>query len=195
MIVVAIIEILAAVAYANLVHFQMRTKAGEGKLTLVSLRSSEGGYFSESGTYIAMAPEPFTTGSVTTPAGTAVGASKRDWLPCPPFIAMASAGHCIMGFFPEGPTFYDYGVATLNPNVAIAPGTVNIEFFAGTASDIDGDLNDNIWVLVVPQQSGITTLAPGGGLAGCVDVNDPYGVPGLCNQVGHCGNGMGYSTF
>ena len=43
MIVVAIIEILAAVAYANLVHFQMRTKAGEGKLTLVSLRSSEGG--------------------------------------------------------------------------------------------------------------------------------------------------------
>ena len=67
MIVVAIIEILAAIAYTNLVHFKMRTKAGEGTLTLVRLGSSEGGYFSEPGTYIAMAPEPFTTGGVTTP--------------------------------------------------------------------------------------------------------------------------------
>jgi len=100
-----------------------------------------------------------------------------------------------MGFFPEGPTFYDYGVATVNPNVSIAPGTVNIEFFAGSASDIDDDLINNIWGLVVPQQSGITTLAPGGGLSGCVDVNDPYGVPGMHNQVGPCGNGMGYSAF
>ena len=195
MIVVAIIGLLTAIAYPNFVRFQLRSKAGEGKLNLVSLRSLEGAYFGEFGTYIAMPPEPFTTGGVATPAGTPVGSAKRDWLPCPPFITMASAGHCIIGYFPEGPTFYDYGVATLVANPAIAPGNVNTEYFADAASDIDGDLALNIWGLVVPQQNGVSTLAPGGGPSGCFDVNDAYGIPGVRNQVGPCGAGFGYSQF
>src|SRR5688500_7382264 len=55
MIVVAIIGILAAIAIPNFVRFQLRSKAGEGKLNLVAIRSAEGGYFGEYGRYVAMA--------------------------------------------------------------------------------------------------------------------------------------------
>ena len=38
-------------------------------------------------------------------------------------------------------------------------------------------------------------LAPGAAANGCTEVIDPYGVPGLRNQVGPCGAGMGYTQF
>jgi len=194
MIVVAIIGILAAIAIPNFVRFQLRSKAVEGKLNLVAIRSAEGGYFGEFGTYIRMAPEPFTTGGVTAPAGTLVGTAKRDWLPCLPPITMASPGHCIMGFAPEGPTYYDYGVSTVVANTAIAPGAVNVEYFADALSDIDGDANNNNWGLQVPQQDGTT---PGGlaGPNGCATVVDEYGNPDLLSSVGPCAVGMGSTIF
>lgn len=194
MIVVAIIGILAAIAIPNFVRFQLRSKAGEGKLNLVAIRSAEGGYFGEFGTYIAMAAEPLTTGGVTAPAGTLIGSAKRDWLPCPAVITMASPGHCIMGYFPEGPTYYDYAVATAVANGAIAPGNVNVEYFADAASDIDGDLNNNFWGLQVPQQNG---LVPAGlaGPSGCLTVVDEYGNPNLLSAVGPCAVGMGSTIF
>ena len=90
MIVVAIIGILAAIAIPNFMRFQLRSKAGEGKLNLTGLRISENSYFAAHGTYIQMLPEPFTTGGVMVAAGTPVGAAKRDWLPCVLPITMAS---------------------------------------------------------------------------------------------------------
>ena len=186
MIVVAIIGILAAIAIPNFVRFQLRSKAGEGKLNLVAIRSAEGGYFGEFGTYIRMAAAP---GGALATAG--VGSVKQNWAPCPPAITMASAGHCIVGYFPEGPTYYNYGVSTANAN-----GTVNSSYFADAASDIDDDNTLNVWGLEVPTQNSTaatgltgTNTCPAGGV-----VTD-LGTTGLFNQVGPCGVGMGTSIF
>jgi prepilin-type N-terminal cleavage/methylation domain-containing protein len=45
MIVVAIIGILAALAIPNFIQFQLRSKAGEGKVNLAAIRTAEEGYF------------------------------------------------------------------------------------------------------------------------------------------------------
>jgi type IV pilus assembly protein PilA len=195
MIVVAIIGILAAIAIPNFLRFQLRSKAGEGKLNLTALRVSEKGYFGEYGTYIQMLPEPFTTGGVMVPAGTVIGGAKRDWLPCVLPITMASPGHCIMGWFPEGPTYYDYAINTIVANAALAAGNINDEFFADARSDIDDDTTNNLWGVVVPREDGVSTLAPGGGMAGCVDVIDEFGTPGVRAMVGPCVLGHGTTVF
>ncbi len=72
MIVVAIIGILAAIAIPNFLKFQMRSKAGEGKVNLAAIRTAELSYFAEMGTYM---PWPLT------PAA-APNSQKRAWTPC-----------------------------------------------------------------------------------------------------------------
>ncbi len=52
MIVVAIIGVLAAIAIPNFLKFQIRSKAGEGKVNLAAIRTAEEAYFSEIGTYL-----------------------------------------------------------------------------------------------------------------------------------------------
>jgi len=190
MIVVAIIGILAAIAIPNFIRFQLRSKAGEGKLNLVAMRTSEGSYFGEYGTYIQMAPEPLTTGVV---AGAIPASSKRVWGPCPAAIVMGDPGYCIMGFQPEGPTYYDYAVGTVNANTALAPATMNVDYFAVAESDIDGDGNGNFWGLVVPDASGLQNAPTP--IGGCADVNDEFGNPGLRGSVGPCGVGFGQTIF
>ncbi len=186
MIVVAIIGILAAIAIPNFIRFQLRSKAGEGKLNLVAIRSAEGSYFGEFGTYIQMLAEPLTTG------GAIPSSAKRVWAFCPPVIVMGSPGHCIMGFAPEGPTYYDYGVGTVTLNTALTPATMNVDYFASAQSDIDGDTFSNIWGLQVPDASGATAAVD---LLACGSVLDAFGAPNLLGSVGPCGIGMGQTIF
>ena len=187
MIVVAIIGILAAIAIPNFIRFQLRSKAGEGKLNLVAIRSAEGGYFGEFGSYIQMAMEPQASG-LPIPAS-----SKRVWPPCPAIITMGGPGHCIMGYAPEGPTYYDYGVGTVNANTLLGPGAMNVDYFAAAESDIDGDVTYNYWGIVVPRTDGLT-FAPSPHV-GCPDINDEFGIAGLRGSVGPCGVGFGQSVF
>jgi type IV pilus assembly protein PilA len=181
MTVVGIIGLLAALAIPNFMRFQVRAKAAEGKLNLTAIRSAEGSYFGEVGTYVPMAAAP----------GGVPISTKRAWAACPAPITRASPGHCVIGFFPEGPTYYNYGVATSNP-----AGQVNTNYYADAASDIDGDGVVNIWGLLVLTQN--TFVAPGYvGVNGCPRTGplDNRGVPGLLNQVGPCALGDGTSIF
>jgi len=183
LIVVVIIGILAAIAIPNFVRFQLRSKAGEGKLNLVAIRSAEGGYFGEYGSYVDMASAPVAPG--------AVGSTKNAWVACPNPITLADPGHCIMGFFPEGPTYYSYGVTNTNGANGVAG---NVSYFADAVSDIDGDTTLNMWGLDVPAQNVLapTALATKGG---CTQVLDDLSAPGLLNQVGPCDIGFGTTVF
>ena len=195
MIVVAIIGILAAIAIPNFIRFQLRSKAGEAKLNLVAIRTAEGGYFGEFGSYIDMlAVEPQSTGLDPV----APGSTKRRWSACPATITMGDPGHCIMGFFPEGPTYYDYGVATDGPgNAALAPGSVATEFWADALSDIDGDGNPNMWAIRQPQQGTVDAMAGGtaAGPNGCAQVMDEFGNDQLYSAIGPCDIGHGQTIF
>jgi type IV pilus assembly protein PilA len=190
MIVVAIIGILAAIAIPNFIRFQLRSKASEGKLNLVAIRSAEGSYFGEYGTYIAQVAEPQTNG--VAPTGPPSSA-KRVWGPCPAAITMADPGNCITGYAPEGPTYYDYAVGTANANTALSATTMNVDYFAAAESDIDGDGASNFWGLVVPDSSG-ASAAPTP-IGGCADVNDEFGNAGLRGSIGPCAVGMGQTIF
>jgi prepilin-type N-terminal cleavage/methylation domain-containing protein len=187
MIVVAIIGVLAAVAIPSFQLFQLRTKAGEVRLNLTGLRSAEGGYFGEYGTFVQMVSAPGAPGTATS--------NKVPWVPCLNPITLLSPGHCIMGFFPEGPTYYNYAVA-IGPDGANG-GPSDTRYWADAESDVDGDGIRNYWGLNVPDQNGATVAAS---VLGCSStaagtvIDGSTGLP-LRNQVGPCGAGMGVTVF
>lgn len=190
MIVVAIIGVLATISIPNFQRFALRSKAGEAKLNLTAIRSAEGAYFGEYGTYVRASVEP----SGRSAAGT-IGSSKRPWRPCPALITLNdSTGFCVMGFAPEGPTYFDYEVATLNSNVGRTVATMDVEYFAAANSDIDGDRNPNQWGVMIPDGSGNAT-PPALVALTCPAVLDDTGAPGLLGSPGPCGPGMGHSIF
>ncbi len=183
MIVVAIIGILAAIAIPNFIKFQLRAKAGEGKVNLAAIRTSEESYFADAGTYTGWPAEP----------GVAPVQTKAAWFgpaatatPCTvPVPAVGDPGYCFIGWQPEGDVFYQYAVAVANTAGGASPN----EFFADAQSDIDGDTTLNTWGIAVPDLAGTTTLMPGGGLLGCINVvnlTDPTSATFSLGQVGPC---------
>ncbi len=183
MIVVAIIGILAAIAIPNFLKFQMRSKAGEGKVNLAAIRTAELSYFAEMGTYM---PWPLT------PA-TAPNSQKRAWTPCPNFPPQAGdPGYCYIGWSPEGDVYYGYIVATDSP----PPST---QFFAVGESDIDGDGTLNLWGYQKPDTSGQFTI---GATQGCntvlnVELSTTSGANvAVTQQVGPCNSPLfGITVF
>jgi type IV pilus assembly protein PilA len=144
MIVVAIIGILAAIAIPNFIRFQLRSRAGEGKVELAALRTAEESYFSEYQTYVTVGSMPNAVG-VYGLGG--VGSIKQPWDPaqgaqpsadCAPPLPVPAPGHCIIGWMPEGPTYYNYGA--LATPVALPPA-----YYASAASDIDNEGTVNVW--------------------------------------------------
>jgi type IV pilus assembly protein PilA len=179
MIVVAIIGILAAIAIPNFLRFQLRAKAGEGKVNLAAIRTAEEGFFAEFSTYIAastLSPVPEAN----------VGISKNPWTD--------NGGFGDMGFAPEGDVYYTYGVE-VGAN-ASAPG--NDRFTATAISNIDGAGAVNVWGYVKPNAGG-TAIAGTLASAGNCPATGTYDVATATNTllqvVGPCGSGMGQSIF
>jgi len=145
MIVVAIIGILAAIAIPNFIRFQLRSRAGEGKINLAAIRTAEESYLAEFGRYVPFASTPQAMGTIGMGG---VGSIKVLWAPCPVPLAPGSPGHCIIGWRPDGPTYYNYVVAT-DPTAT--------SFTAASESDIDAELTINYWGFEGPNTAGVVT--------------------------------------
>ena len=185
MIVVAIIGILAAISGQLFYRFQLRSKASEAKLNLAGIRTAEGGYFGEFGTYVNVAPTP---GAPNT--------QKQAWTPCPAAVTMGTAqDYCIMAFFPEGPTYFEYTVVGSTGGNGV--GVRNSDYFAQARSDIDGDAVINAWGLEVPAAGSAASTLPGTDPnCGIGRVLDDGGNLGALNVVGRCNLvGMGSTIF
>jgi len=179
MIVVAIIGILAAIAIPNFLRFQLRSKAGEGKVNLAAIRSAEEGYFAEFGTYVAgtASPSAWTAGSPAT--------QKTTWAD--------AGGFDVMGWAPEGSVYYQYAVRTTGSSPFV-------EFLAEAQSDIDGDgTNVNVWGYVKPAAGAASATFDGtfqsSACKGSGMYNPVTGASDQIETVGPCAAGMGQSIF
>jgi type IV pilus assembly protein PilA len=185
MIVVAIIGILAALAIPNFIQFQLRSKAGEGKVNLAAIRTAEEGYFAEFGTYILTTPSP---------AAWAKGAAAVRKIPWADAGA-APNNFSTMGWSPEGDVHFQYA-AKGGPTGALVKGSPpNSYFTADAQSDLDGDTTVNVWGYIAPIPG---TTAGIVGLLGCPagGAYDPIaGSNVLLEVVGPCAAGMAQSIF
>ena len=184
MIVVAIIGILAAIAIPNFLKFQLRSKAGEGKLNLSGIRTAQESYFAETGTFQMWGSTPNAVGTV--------GSQKAAWgVVCGVPPLPLDPGFCFIGWEPEGDVYFNYQV---NTDGAAGPNAIpSNQFFAAGESDIDGDATLNYWGLMKPDISNILTVAAP---MGCTNViNKQTGNP-MRHQVGPCDNAdFGLNVF
>ncbi len=181
MIVVAIIGILAAVAIPNFIRYQLRTRAGEGRINLAAIRTAEEAYLAEFGRYV-----PF----VSTPnaPGVGLGAVKTPWVACPIPVVPASPGHCILGWEPDGLTYYNYVAAT---------DATATSFVATCESDIDAEFTINYWGFERSNAAGIVTAAsgnPGCPVGSVLDMTANPPVPSR-DIVGPCAFDFGSTVF
>ncbi|HXK25851.1 MAG TPA: prepilin-type N-terminal cleavage/methylation domain-containing protein [Myxococcota bacterium] len=203
MIVVAIIGILAAIAIPNFIKFQLRSKAGEGKVNLAAIRTAEESYFAEAGTYMDWVATPTAPapGQKTPFFGTSYPgcpAAGTAW-------TAGSAGMCWIGWQPEGDVFYSYEVfgGALGATVAVDPTatppvTAN-EFYAGAVADIDADAVLNSWGVNQPDINGVAMAAPAftnGTVCTALGPVDSGTGAAVLGQVGPCeSNDMGRNIF
>ena len=177
MIVVAIIGILAAIAIPNFLRFQLRAKAGEGKVNLAAIRTAEEGFFAEFSTYVeASTLSPRTEG--------ALDVQKMVWTD--------NGGFDQMGWGPEGNVYYSYSA-----EVGPAGGPPFNHYTAQALSDIDDDDAINVWGYVKPNTAG-TAIAGTTATAGNCPVGGTYDAQTggtLLETVGPCAVNFGQSIF
>ena len=158
MIVVTIIGVLASIAIPLFRNNQLRSKTTEGRTNLAAIRGLENARFSEYDAYLAVAPEPPLI----------PGAAVTAFNP--------ASGFAALGFSPEGPVYFSYGVTVSADGVG---------FTADAGADIDADGFVQFWGYAKPDNVG--TL--GAGQVGC-------NTAGLDSEkVGPCSPADGRSVF
>ena len=176
MIVVAIIGILAAIAIPSMLRFQLRSRAGEGKVNLAALRTAQEAYMAEFARYMPFVSTPQPSGVIGVGG---VGSQKVSWPACPIPLLPGSPGYCFIGWLPDGPTYYNYTVVT-DPAAS--------SFSATAESDIDADGNVNYWGFERTNVVGVVTAPsanPGCPVGSVLNLSANPPVPAT-NVVGPC---------
>jgi len=140
MVAVALIGILAATATASFQLYQLRSKRSEALMNLAALRKTQLAYFHESGGFV-LAP--------SSPGLGVPGPDKQNWQAVG-FSPIPGAGFDLLGWEPEGPTFFDYDSNAVNngPNGPC--------FTAAAYGDTDGDGFLSVFLYVQPDSAGNT---------------------------------------
>jgi type IV pilus assembly protein PilA len=185
MLVVAIIGVLAAVAIPDFLRFQMRAKASECKTNLKAIAVGEESFRAEHGTYVAATTEP-----AAVPRG-----QKTSW-PITDCSAPAWSGHgfCLIGWMPEGETYYQYEVVAA-PSPAASAGVLDV-FTADAASDIDGDgATSSFGYVKGTDATGANAVAGNLGCSGTGTFDHATMSAGVFATVGPCDATSGLSVF
>ena len=151
MITVALIGILSATAIASFRFYQLRSKRSEAAANLAALRTTQLAYFHEAGGYVMASPSPALAGHPN--------ADKANWMAGGGIFSSdgPGAGFDVIGWVPEGPTYYDYdtNVVNVGPNGPL--------FTAAAYGDTDGDTFLSVWLYVQPDSAGNTLPSQLGG--------------------------------
>ncbi len=186
MIVMAIIGVIATIAIPSLTRLQLRSRAAEAKVNLAGIRTAEEAYLSEFGSYVALASAPQAMGVIGLGG---FGNERMPWPPCPNPLGPGGPGHCIIGWRPDGSTYYNYAVS-LSPAAN--------SFSAAAESDIDADGAINYWGMERPNLLGVMTAPaanPGCPIGAVLNMTAAPPVAGTVNSIGPCGLGFGVSIF
>lgn len=164
MVTVAIIGILAATAIAGFQNFQLRSRRSEALSNLASVRTAQTAFFNESGGYVFAVPSP---------AFAPLGPSKQNWYNRGSFSPVPNTGFDVLGWNPEGGTYYDYDSNTVN-------GPNGWALTAAAYGDTDGDGTISAFLYVVPDSTGAVLPS---NLLGLTTVWDPGTCQPLTNTV------------
>ncbi len=159
MITVAIIGILAASAATGYNFFQLRSRRAEATSNLASVKTAQLAYFHEASGYITAAPSPGLPGFPNT--------TKQNWNALG-FSSTPGLGFDILGWVPEGATYFDYETSTAN-------GPNGWAFTAAAYGDGDGDGILSAFLYVHPDTAGATVPS----FAGFTTTWEP----GTCNVL------------
>ncbi len=117
-----------------------------------------------------------------------LAAVRKAWVGCPIPVVPGSPGHCIIGWQPDGPTYYNY-VAATDPTAT--------SFVVTSESDIDAEGTVNYWGFERANAAGVVTSGaanPACAVGSVLDMTANPPVPSI-NIVGPCQFGMGSTVF
>jgi prepilin-type N-terminal cleavage/methylation domain-containing protein len=166
MITVALIGILAATAVVSFQLYQLRSKRSEAMVNLGGMKKTHLAYFHEYGAFIPCPPSPGLAGYPSI--------DKQVWHPTGSFSSVPGLGFDVLGWLPEGATYFDYDTnAQQGPN--------GWQFTAAAYGDIDGDGSLSAFLYVYPDSTGASLPS---GLGGFVMPFDPHTCLAHFNTVG-----------
>jgi prepilin-type N-terminal cleavage/methylation domain-containing protein len=143
MVAVALIGILSATAIASFQLYQLRSKRSEAFANLGALRKMQLAYFHEAGGFVLAAPSPGLAGYPRE--------DKQNWQAGGGVFPsdLPGNGFHLLGWQPEGPTFFDYDTNAVN-------GPNGWAFTAAAYGDTDGDGFLSVFLYVHPDSVGNT---------------------------------------
>lgn len=163
MITIAIIGILASVAIPGFQNLVKRSRRSEAAVNLGSIRKAELAWFHTSGVYEGALSSP---GLPCCPTN-----QKQNWMAVRNTFSVApGAGFDVIGFHPEGGTWFDYDIT-----IQETPGA-GWAFTAAAYGDIDGDGALSVWLYVSPDSAG--GIAP----PGTAGYTEPFN-PTTCARI------------